>query len=171
MRVFIASSINRFDGLNSLFEDIRKIPGSKPVTTNELHLTFRFIGEVGQSEYEAIRRNFVRLELKEFPIVVRGVGAFPGLKRARVLFLRVENHQTIEENWSLISSLPPRQNGEKFVPHITVARFKQPPDCSELSEKYMGLEFKGMAGKISIYNSRLTPDGPQYSELESVQLK
>lgn len=172
MRLFIASSIERFPQLEPLFEELEGISYCRPVRTRELHLTFRFLGEVSEKNYESLRDGFLGLELKRFTLRIDGLGAFPKPGRAKVLFLNVMEEEQIFEDWRLISMLPPASElNDRFVPHITVARFKRPYDCRELSAKYRSISFKADAERISLYRSLLTPDGPIYNELEKLQLK
>ena len=173
LRIFIASSIDRFPGLTPLMEDLESIKGSRPVRTRELHLTFSFIGEISGTELRVIQDRFAELQCDRYILKLSGLGSFPAAGRARVLFINVEQNTEIMENWLKISSLtgntvsPERE----FIPHITVCRFRIPCDTSSLVTKYKYMGFTQQIQKISIFRSVLSGDGPEYDEICALQLK
>lgn len=172
MRVFAASSIRRFGALKDLFIDLEQIRFCRPVRTPELHLTFRFFGEIAGKNLDIVLARFKEIPGKKFAITLDGLGAFPVLERTNVLFLKVVPSEEINHNWSSIGAIDPKEVAKKeFIPHITVARFKKPFDCTNLAEKYGNVKFTAEIDRISLYSSTLTTEGPVYSVIESVQLK
>lgn len=172
MRVFIASSLERFDGTGPLFEELDAMRNCKPVRTRELHLTFRFFGDVGDKNLKNLVDEFSALDCRKFTSRIHGLGAFPGLKKANVLFFNVDPSDAISHNWTQISRITPENTEARpFIPHITIARFRKPEDCADISERYAGLSHSKEMERISIYSSVLTRNGPEYTELESIQLK
>lgn len=172
MRVFAASSIKRFEGLGELFADLEQNKFSRPVKTKELHLTFRFFGEITGRRLETLLIEFSKIQGKKFRITLDGIGAFPILDRANVLFMRIVPNDEIYHNWEMINAIEREKAPSKeFVPHITISRFKKPCRCAQLAEKYSNLKFTTEIDRISLYNSTLTAEGPVYSVMESIQLK
>ena len=172
VRIFLATSIPRFEGIEDLFEAISKIPYSKPVRTPELHLTFRFFGNVSPAYVEQLKGSLEEAQLRKFAIKVKGIGAFPSLVKANVLFLEVENSPTITENASLVAQIKPISFEKRpFVPHITVGRFNKPADCTSLKKKFGSISFEKEISEIIIYESTLSEMGPIYNRLKAFQLK
>ncbi len=172
VRIFLAASIPRFEGIEDLFEAISKIPYSKPVRTPELHLTFRFFGNVSPAYVEQLKRSLEKEQFSKFIIKIQGIGAFPTLAKASVLFLEVENSPTITENASLASQVKPISVEKRpFVPHITVGRFNKPADCTSLKKKFGLISFEKEISEIIIYESTLSEMGPIYNRLKAFQLK
>ncbi len=172
MRVFAASSIERFQEVNALLEELSEIRDSKPVKTPELHLTFRFFGELEGKNLHKIVEDFRNLQCSIFDIDVIGVGAFPKLSSANVFFLNVQNNEGIRSNWGQIASIQPVDRKAKgFIPHITVSRFRNSQDCRKLADKYEHLKYKKTIGRICLYRSDLGKEGPVYTEIECIQLK
>ena len=172
VRVFLAISIPRFEGLEKLMEELEWMAYSKPVRTPELHLTFRFFGEVHPKYVDDLKENFSNAPFKGFSLRIKGIGAFPSIQRANVLFLEVENSSAIEENARLAIQIKPKaKENRPFVPHITVCRFKRPTDCSHLMKKFGTISFEQEIHKIPIYESTLNDTGPVYTEIKSFQLK
>ncbi len=172
MRVFLAASIPRFEGIGDLIEAISKIPYSKPVRTPELHLTFRFFGDISPAHVEQLKGSLGEAKLRKFVIKVHGIGAFPSLAKANVLFLEVENSTEITENASLAAHVKPVTVEKRpFVPHITVGRFNKPADCTPLKKKFGSISFSTEISEITIYESILSEIGPVYNRLKTFQLK
>lgn len=172
MRVFAASSIERFEDVEKLVAELSGIRGSKPVRTPELHLTYRFFGELDGRALEATREEFRKIQGSAFELKILGIDAFPRVSSANVLFLKVVNNDEIQSNWSQIASLSPKEKiGKEFVPHITVSRFRNSYDCRDLANRYEKLTFSKAIKKISLYKSELGKDGPTYTEIDEIQLK
>lgn len=171
MRVFAAASIDRFDGLQELMSELSEIKTCRVVKTPQLHLTFRFFGEIEGDVLATVRSQFRKIPGKRFALKLDGVGAFPNKARANVMFLHAQNNEEIMFNHDCISSIPPAgKDVKKFIPHITIARFKNRHDCRELCSRHEGLSYSGDINKLSLYKSELTGDGPVYTEIERVQL-
>jgi 2'-5' RNA ligase len=105
------------------------IPGARWVDAGNLHLTLRFIGEVGEGTAADIDDALARLKAKPFSLQLAGIGVFGGDK-PRTLWVGVERqpelaalHDKIEH--ALVrAGLPPEPR--KFAPHVTLARLNNP---------------------------------------------
>lgn len=171
MRVFAAASIDRFTPLQELMSELSKIKECRVVKTPQLHLTFRFFGEIDGEVLANVRNEFRKIPGKRFSLEIQGLGAFPDRSRANVMFLHAENNKEIMFNYDCISSIPPIvKDLKKFIPHITIARFKNRHDCRELCSRFDGLSYTGDITRLSLYKSELRGEGPVYTEIERVQL-
>ncbi len=172
MRIFLAASIQRFPGIEELMEELTNIKYSKPVRTPELHLTFRFFGDVTPGYVDSLKESISSIPFKKFMLTINGVGAFPKIEKANVLFLDVQNSPEITHNARLAAQInPPSNDNRPFVPHITVSRFNRSADCTSIRNKFSSLEFQEEIHSLKIYESTLTSGGPIYNQLKSVQLK
>src|SRR5207244_9920485 len=105
------------------------IPGAKWVDAGNLHLTLRFIGEVGEDVAADIDDALARLRARRFTLQLAGTGVFGG-GRPRALGVGVERQpdlvslrDKIEQALIRIGLEPePR----KFAPHVTLARLRDP---------------------------------------------
>ncbi len=147
----------------------------KPVATENIHLTLRFIGEIPLSKVNEICRTLQNnLVFKPFKIKIEGLGVFPNIHRPRVIWAGVTEgaseltmlHSSIEK---LIRPLGIPPNREKFTPHITIARVRSSRNVHKLIkylEQYLNELFGEMlVDKVKVKRSILTPRGPIYSEL------
>lgn len=154
--------------------------GIKPVEDENIHLTLRFIGEVPDNyvgriiEYLRVVENF-----KKFSITVQGVGAFPSVARPRVLWVGITSGVDILRR--IRSSFEGQlkslvgEDGEEFVPHITVARIKGRYKAECLSEnlrRYEATTFGvSPVTQVKLKRSQLTPKGPIYTDIATFRLK
>jgi RNA 2',3'-cyclic 3'-phosphodiesterase len=105
------------------------IAGAKWVDAGNLHLTLRFIGEVGEDVAADIDEALSRLKARHFELRIGGIGIF-GSGKLRTLWVGVERtaelvHLRDKIEQALIRvGLPPETR--KFAPHVTLARLKNP---------------------------------------------
>jgi len=147
----------------------------KPVATENIHLTLRFIGEIPLPKVNEIcsilQENLV---FKPFKMRIEGLGVFPNIHRPRVIWAGVTEgaselsslHNSIEK---LLRPLGIPPNREKFTPHITIARVRSSRNIQKLIkyiEQYIN-EFFGeiIVDRVKVKRSILTPKGPIYSDL------
>ena len=95
------------------------------------HLTLQFLGEWPESRLPGLERALDRLAGSgEFLLQPRGLGAFPGFRRPRVLFLHLESGGKAERLAAGIRDVVAEvwpdgpQDGKPFRAHLTLARVK-----------------------------------------------
>ena len=106
-----------------------ELPIARWVPVDQIHLTLRFIGEVGPETCAAIKRALSGLHFRPFPLEVCGVGHFPPGKRPRVLWVGLAPSAALaqlqqEVELALMETgLAPDER--RFSPHITLARLRE----------------------------------------------
>ncbi len=157
----------------------------KWVEPDNIHLTLKFLGDVST---EITGRITAALEdaargTHPFDIGVSGLGAFPGLKRARVVWVGLTGElEKLEQLQKRIEAgleplgFPPE--GRPFSPHLTIARvrdYARPDDRLALGELIGGTsleqEYKVGVNTVHLIKSQLTREGPIYSKISTVALK
>ena len=173
MRLFIAAAVKRFPALEELQNELLPTRGVKLVKTPEKHLTFIFIGEVNEEKLGEISSRIRKIVLMPFKLGVSGVSAFPNQMKARILYLRVLNSSEIDLNYSLISRALPEfvEDRRKFVPHITIARFRNPVNIADIATRFAGIAHSEQINRISLFKSTLLPNGPEYENLIDLNLE
>jgi RNA 2',3'-cyclic 3'-phosphodiesterase len=146
------------------------LPAARWVPADQLHLTLRFIGEVGPQTFEAIKGALSGLRFRAFPLSLRGVGHFPPGKHPRVLWVGVEPsaelarlHQELELALMEIGLAPDER---PFSPHLTLARLKEsnPATVSGFEARHQGLVFPPFGVReVILYSSVLTNQGAIHS--------
>ena len=103
--------------------------GARWVDPGNLHLTLRFIGEVGEDVAADIDDALGRLRARRFTLQLAGTGMFGG-DRPRALWVGVERESELVSLRGKIEQALIRIGLEpeprKFAPHVTLARLRDP---------------------------------------------
>ncbi len=109
------------------------VPGARWVDAGNLHLTLRFIGEIGEDLAGDVDDALARLRARRFELQLAGTGVFGNGDRPRTLWVGVERSAELValrdkiEQALIRAGLPPEPR--KFAPHVTLARLHKPaPD-------------------------------------------
>jgi 2'-5' RNA ligase len=144
IRAFIAipipENISLF--LHNIQGEIRKTHVKASwVRTSSMHLTLRFIGEIAKGDVKGIIRAMkaTAITCAPFTLSAGGVGVFPGVKKARVIWSggrgqidQLERLQrTLEKNLEQEGITP---DSKRFSPHFTLGRFKNRVDSRVLAD-------------------------------------
>jgi 2'-5' RNA ligase len=102
------------------------IPGARWVTSENLHLTLRFIGEAPAHRAEEIDLALSALRGKAFQLALAGVGTFTKAGRETQLWAGVERNPALEHLQTKIETALQRcgldPERRRFIPHVTLAR-------------------------------------------------
>lgn len=188
MRLFIAVDfpsevLNKIDEITAFFKSQLAGKHLKWVSTDNLHLTIKFIGDFPDENLDPLKEQLTNTlaNQAEFSISIQGLGIFPHPKNPRVVWLGidgseplVEIHNNLELNLKPLG-IPTENRG--YDPHLTIARVKRQTDTE--TAKLIGATFSqfkvGSLGtatidKVCLYQSKLTPKGPVYTPLHVVLL-
>ena len=105
------------------------LPGARWISTENYHLTLRFMGDIDMIAAEAIAEALARVRRTAFSLRISGVSAL-GTRKPHAIVARVEPSapltelQAEHERLMQRIGLPPE--GRKFTPHITLARLRHP---------------------------------------------
>ena len=146
----------------------------KPVESENIHATLRFLGEVQVPLLDQVKSELAQVSFQSFLVELRGVGAFPNPRRPNVVWIGITKGG--EELQGIFSRLEPRLRGlgfaadrKGFSPHITIGRVKSGRNREALYSGIMGMsdvEFGSMTVEsIRLKKSTLTPKGPIYSTI------
>lgn len=180
MRCFIAVELDpRLAGiLGELANGLSHVEGLKAASPQNMHLTLKFLGDVGEVDVDALSGELSKLEFKKFAYAASGVGAFPSRNKPKVIWAGVSEgadrmvlmQKALDERLEKLGF----ERDDRFHPHITLARVKQDPGPGKLEwffNKYGGSAFgEYIAEKASLYESRLASGGPQYRLLSTRSL-
>jgi RNA 2',3'-cyclic 3'-phosphodiesterase len=106
------------------------VPGAKWVDPGNLHLTLRFIGEIGEDAAMDVDDALSRVRARSFTLQIVGTGVFGG-DNPRSLWAGVERNAELValrdkvEQALIRVGLPPEPR--KFSPHVTLARLRNVP--------------------------------------------
>ncbi len=155
-----------------------RIKWSQP---ENIHLTLKFLGDILPDDVDPVCR-VVNDAVKDFTpisLCTAGVGFFPGIRRARVLWTGIAGqtdkleklHHAIDDG---LGSLGFVKDDRRFTGHLTLGRFKgqsEPEILIDMMKMYKDMasdEF--IVDAVSVYKSDLKPSGPIYTNLSSIRL-
>jgi len=150
----------------------------KLVKPQNIHVTMRFLGNISQPMVDSINEEMKKISFTTFEIELKGLGAFPSLKYARVVWAGIR--KGADELMNVFNQLEPRLRSlgfkpdpKGFSPHLTIARVKTGRHKAELIkcvEDLADYEFGIIkADYLRLKKSVLTPKGPIYTTLREVR--
>jgi len=150
----------------------------KLVKPKNIHVTVRFLGEVAPVMVDEVCEEMKGILFKPFEIELRGMGAFPNLRRLRVIWVGIRNGSEVltdifnqlENRLRKLGFTPDRRG---FSPHITIARVSSGKNRELLIQQILSrsdYDFGAVkANSLKLMKSILTPRGPIYSTLHEVK--
>jgi RNA 2',3'-cyclic 3'-phosphodiesterase len=181
-RLFIAVMLptavqERLAGLIGLLDMHRAI--LRPTRPEGLHFTLRFLGTVtAAQEQQLVEAVAAAVDgVSAFPLVIGGFGAFPNMRRPRVIWLGLrEGAAPLVALQSRVEDELRRRalvsDSEEFTPHLTLARVR--PEASPATRAALGAalaalptreQARSTAHAVSLVHSVLTPQGSRYTVL------
>ena len=146
------------------------------VRPDRMHLTLHFFSDADAAMEDRIRRALsTPLPQAPFNMSLRKLGLFPSSGAPRVLWLGIQEGFTelcrLNEALHVVAGAP-NQAAPRFVPHLTLGRFKNRVARGPLEEI---LRISAAAGscridRVTLYESRLSPAGPTYLRLAEALL-
>ena len=156
----------------------------KWVDSQGIHLTLKFLGNIPSKRVTEITEAMGKAVqgISPFRLEISGLGAFPSLKQARVLWVGIggelDQLSTLQQNIdSVLAALGFAREERPFVPHLTLARVRE---GASLPERRSFGELVGSAAfedkypieveAVRLMRSQLTPAGALYTCLSVVGL-
>jgi len=150
----------------------------KLVKPQNIHVTMRFLGNISPPMVDLIHEEMKQISFTPFEIELRGLGAFPSLRYARVVWAGIrkgadELVNVFNQLESRLRRLGFKPDRKGFSPHLTIARVRTGRHKAELVKCVDDLadyEFGVIkADCLRLKKSVLTPKGPIYTTLREVR--
>jgi len=143
------------------------LPGARWTSPQQLHLTLHCLGEQPLQPTQAALAD---VHAERFSLGITGVGVFPPRGSARVLWAGMPPepplrslHSKLAEALKTVGYVPEQR---PFHPHVTLARFKSPPDQEHLRayrQRHAALKIPSFpVESFILYRSVLGTSGPVY---------
>ncbi|MEO0074122.1 MAG: RNA 2',3'-cyclic phosphodiesterase [candidate division WOR-3 bacterium] len=146
------------------------------VRPEQMHLTLVFLGEVTPEFVAAAKGALADVAVRVRPMECQlaGCGAFPSLRRARVVWVGMERGKAELVNLQRLTSeglsrIGYQPESRPFSAHLTLGRLREPADAGFLSS----IEFQSSpfsVDRLVLFRSVLKPAGPEYSVLGEFKL-
>lgn len=150
----------------------------KWVSDENIHITLQFLGETEESLIPDIKRalNKILAPYSPFYIKIADVGCFPSARRPRVIWVGMEESQSMINLYNDISSEMVKFGYQKeergFTPHLTIGRVKSNRNMGELLRKLDELTVTDFPDfevhNVTIMKSELKPSGAKYYGLAEI---
>jgi len=177
-RTFISVELPQSDDVKRMADTLRDIPGVRITPFNQLHITLCFLGDVDTDRIPRICSELQRTfrDTEGFHIAVKGIGAFPNKRNARIIWMGIEDDGRLSSCASMIGRtlkrIGIRYDGKEFTPHITIARAKDGVDITGIANGYASTEFLNFeCTSINVMKSVLRPGGAEHSIISSIPLR
>lgn len=156
---------------NKAEEEIKKARWVRP---ENIHLTLQFLGNCEDELVPRIDQALASVASKTepFEFTIAKLGAFPSVKRSRVLWAGIEEgafeieklHEQVENAMMPLGFMPEKR---KFHSHITLARLKVPQDVGKAIEnaRMLSIQEPVEVRRITLFQSQLNKGGAIYSSL------
>jgi len=183
IRSFIAIELDEktHEYLTQVQEELKKQGGDiKWVTSSNIHLTLKFLGNVTPEKIDKIKvvLDEIAKTHAPFEMSLSEVGGFPNLKRPRVIWTGIDKgaqqatalagdlEEKLEELGFLKESRP-------FKCHLTLGRVRKNKDPGGPIKRPPGSSFSPVfpVTHLTLFQSTLTPKGAVYTPLHKAKLQ
>ncbi len=105
------------------------IAGARWIDRESFHITLRFIGDIDHALGRDVALALDEADIRPFSIAIKGIDVFGGNKPHAIIALIEENTelrrlQAAQER--ICQSLGLEPEGRKYIPHVTLARLRDP---------------------------------------------
>ena len=183
MRAFLAVDVSAIAPIARVQNEISTAAGwsprnVKPVESQNFHFTLIFLGEVTDSDVPKVESKLSLLQFDAFDVTYSGIGAFPTPGAARIVWVGIDKEGSeklsalARQTAAALAELGFEQD-KPFSPHLTIFRVKakHPINVAGLSAKYGGYIAEDRVDKVQLKKSLLTPAGPIYSNVYTVDAR
>ncbi|MEZ0324065.1 MAG: RNA 2',3'-cyclic phosphodiesterase [Hydrogenothermaceae bacterium] len=175
-RIFIGTflTVDIEKHLTQIKKDFGGVISGRWVKKENLHLTFKFIGDIPVERINDIKEilsDIINVDI-DTEIYLNGLGIFPNINQPKILYLTVKPTEGLldikKEIENRLYRLGFKKDMKTFTPHITINRIKD-AKISQLTEKLQKYENKSFGSQrkiqINIIESVLKTDGAQYKPI------
>jgi len=184
MRLFFAIELG--DDLLDLLEEttaplVAEAPELAWVARDKRHLTLKFLGDVDEAAVPRLTMAADRAAGRQasLEMSVRELGAFPNFRRARVVWIGVEQDPRLEllhhdlEEACVYEGF--EVEGRPFRPHITLARVRTPLPVQRMRSlarvaRSVRVRATVPVERITLFESTLAPSGARYRRVHAAPL-
>ena len=157
-----------------------KLSGIRWVGLENLHFTLKFLGPIEETRITLIAETLggaLRL-FPRFSILARGIGVFPDIRRARLLWVGLNGDRLAPLASAVETALQPLGFGPEkrgFKPHLTIGRWRsfngRPELLGKELENWKGYDFgRSWVEEVIFFQSILKTEGATYHPLNIIRL-
>jgi len=185
IRTFIAVEIDNLtkQKISELISNLKKSDAdAKWIAENQMHLTLKFLGNIEENKVQEISDTLksIASAFREFDIALSGIGAFPDIKRPRVIWIGIDkgadNLKSLANQVEMeMGKLGFEKEKRGFKSHLTLGRVRSSKNISNLIDLIKKTDFSYSneikINELILFQSMLTPKGAVYTQLAGLNLK
>ncbi len=150
------------------------------VAPENLHFTVKFLGDVSEDVVNTIDERVAGLGLTSFEATLAGLGAFPDLRRPRIVWAGVSQADEpviTERAQAVVEALDGigKPDERDFLAHVTIVRVRSSRNVDALVAftRQNGSRVFGRTKveSLKLKSSLLTPRGPVYTDVREYALE
>lgn len=188
LRTFIAVDFpieikEKIESITTYFKTQLPPKAIKWVDPNNMHLTLKFMGETPADQLDPIKNALQKVAsgFPVFTIEVVNLGMYPNPNMPRVIWLGISGEEKLisllKQLEGALQEVGIQPEKRLFSPHLTIARVRR--KSSKETAKDIGQTLSQFTvstlgfiqvNEIVYYQSELTPQGPNYTILQSSPL-
>lgn len=152
----------------------------KWVSDENIHITLQFLGETEESLIPDIKDALYKILAPYYPFYIKiaDVGCFPSGRRPRVIWVGMEESQSMLNLYKDITGemvkFGYKKDARGFTPHVTIGRVKSERNMGELLGRLEELKVTDFSGfevrNVKLMKSELKPSGAIYHSLAEIPL-
>jgi len=147
--------------------------GARWIDRESFHITLRFIGDIDDAMGRDVAMALDEASLRPFSIRIKGIDVFGGNKPHAIIALIEPNPELLRLQAAqerICQSLGLEPEGRKYIPHVTLARLKDPEPLSlrrfiEGHALYRSRPFD--IGRFVLFSSKPSRGGGPYAVEEA----
>lgn len=152
----------------------------KAVEPRNYHITVKFLGDCTDKIADKIEREFnsIPIRKEKIPFRLTGLGVFPDLKKPSVIWAGIKADERIFSTFQsdvekYFAALGFKDDAKNFVPHLTLARIRNDEKLDSGLIKFIqenkNIEYGvSSLNRFVLFSSKLTPTGPIYNEIKTI---
>lgn len=159
--------------------EVRTHESVRAVSTEQLHLTLRFLGDVQDDRISALRRALAAglSGASSFDLELRNAGAFPTVRRPSVIWIGADLGEPLAAAQRAVEaavvSEGARPERRPFHPHVTLGRVRRGRAVDGLDVLIERIQFEASVpvSAVSLMKSELAASGARHSEIARFELE
>jgi 2'-5' RNA ligase len=151
------------------------------VKAGQLHITLAFLGDMHESSISEMGNEVSKIFIlhQRFELILSSVGVFKSLRDPNVIWIGCnvdpEFQQVKDDLDTFLINYGYKPETRTFSPHLTLGRVRGLRNRNQLTQLitlYKDSVFhREVIHQVVMYESRLTPDGPEYFPMKIFSLK
>jgi len=150
------------------------------IETDRMHVTLKFLGTIDAAQLDAVHAALASILAEHSALRVRahGVGAFPSLRRPRVLWVGLQADGLVAlavHVQAAVTALGFEPERRTFTPHVTVGRVNSLRGWAALESQvkaHLDDDFGSSdVDTVTVFRSTLRPAGAVYTPLRRIPLR